>query len=83
MFVWLMPRNIFLGKFTICTYPPGVFSNNSMRIEQIIKDPYCIAFSSSNFTLSAKSVLGQYGVHGTSLIFKLPFKKIYRTNIRT
>nr|DAZ25981.1 MAG TPA: hypothetical protein [Caudoviricetes sp.] len=33
--------------------------------------------------MSAKSVLGQYGVHGTSLIFKLPFKKIYRTNIRT
>ena len=37
-------------------YSPGVFSNKSMRIEQITKDPYCIAFASNNDTLSAKSV---------------------------
>ena len=63
MFVWLMPVNNFVGKFTIETYPPGVFSDKSMRIEQITKDPYRSAIASLSLTLSAKSVRGQYGVH--------------------
>lgn len=63
MFVWLMPVNNFVGKFTIEIYSPGVFSDKSIRIAQITKDPYRSAIASLNLTLSAKSVRGQYGVH--------------------